>query len=381
VDETTFAIWRVDGVDVVQVRGVLDLPAAVRLRLTLFGRLDAGARHVVVDLARVRLLDAGSIAVLLRAADRLEQHSGSLVAPGATGIVLRALEIAGVAKRLRAYETLDRRLADPHADRADQPVPDPDAVHGHWGDEIHQLIGQLHHLPAGSPERAVLRDRAVEVALPFAERLARRFYGLGEPGADLNQVAALGLIRALDGYDPALGTDFASYATPTIVGELRKYFRDRGWAVRVPRRMQELRLEIRRVRAELPQQLNRTPTTRDIAERLDIAEEDIEEVVMAGSAYQPTSLQTPITRDAESQTLLDSLGAEDGGFAAVDLHESVHPLISALPEREREVLLLRFFGNMTQHEIAGRVGISQVHVSRMLARTLAGLRRQLLPHS
>jgi RNA polymerase sigma-B factor len=376
-DETTFTIWRIDGVDLVRVCGVLDLPATVRLRLTLFGRLDAGAVHVVVDLSRVRLLDAGSMAVLLRVADRLAERDGTLMAPGARGVVLRALEIGGVAQRLRVYEPIDARLADPVTDATELPVSDPRAVHGLWGDEINALIGQLHRLCADDPARARVREQAIRHSLPFAYRLARRFHGLGEPPDDLHQVAAVGLLKAVDRYDPAFGTDFASYAVPTIVGELRRHFRDRGWTVRVPRRLQELRLDIRRARIDLNQQLNRLPTVAEIADRLDVDQSEITEAIAASGAYQPASLDAPIRAD-QTETLLDGLGQPDAGYTAVDDHESLQPLIAALPTRERNLVILRFFGNLTQNEISTRLGISQMHVSRLLTRTLAGLQQQLL---
>jgi RNA polymerase sigma-B factor len=378
VDETTFNVWRVDGVDVVKVVGVLDFAATVRLRLTLFGRLDAGARHIAVDLSAVRLLDASAVNVLLRVHERLSEENGWLVARGASGIVLDVLEIAGVAKQLGAYEPLAERLADPSADTADFVSSPNGGAHGQWGDEINETVGRTCAEPLGSPARAALRDRVIRLSLPYAERLARRFSGLGEPAADLAQVAAIGLIKAIDRYDPALGTDFAAFATPTIVGELKRHFRDRGWSVRVPRRLQELRLDINRVRGELTQALNRAPTVSDLAARLDVDEEQIIEAMAAASSYRAVSLSTPIG-DEEGLTLLDSLGSEDAALAAVDAHETLQPLLAALPNREREILVMRYFGNMTQSQIAEKVGISQMHVSRLLARTLVRLREGMDP--
>jgi RNA polymerase sigma-B factor len=371
VDETTFDIWRVDDVDVVRVEGVLDLVATVRLRLTLFGRLDAGARHIAVDLSRVRLIDASTVNVLLRVRERLAEEDGSLMARGASGLVLQVLEIAGVAKQLGAYDPLPERLSDPSADTA---VAAPaGSRHGQWGDQVNEKIGRMCAEPEGSAARASLREQVITLCLPFAERLARRFSGLGEASADLGQVAALGLLKAVDRYDPGMGTDFAAYATPTIVGELKRHFRDRGWAVRVPRRLQELRLDINRVRNDLTQELNRSPTVADLARRLEVDEEQIIEAMTAAGGYRATSLFTPVGGD-EGSTLIDLLGSEDSSIAAVDAHESLKPLLAALPEREKDILAMRFFGNLTQAQIAERIGISQMHVSRLLTRTLARLR-------
>jgi RNA polymerase sigma-B factor len=372
VDETTFDIWRVDDVDVVRVEGVLDLVATVRLRLTLFGRLDAGARHIAVDLSRVRLMDASTVNVLLRVRERLAEEDGSLMARGASGLVLQVLEIAGVAKQLGAYDPLPARLADRSADTA---VAEPAGVgrHGQWGDKVNEKIGLMCAEPEGSAARASLREQVVTLCLPFAERLARRFAGLGEASADLAQVAALGLLKAVDRYDPGMGTDFAAYATPTIVGELKRHFRDRGWAVRVPRRLQELRLDINRVRNDLTQELNRSPTVADLARRLEVDEEQIIEAMTAAGGYRATSIFTPVGGD-EGSSLIDLLGSEDASIAAVDAHESLKPLLAALPEREKDILAMRFFGNLTQAQIAERIGISQMHVSRLLTRTLTRLR-------
>lgn len=372
MDETGFQIWRIGDVDVVRVEGVLDFTASVRLRLALFGRLDEGARHVEVDLSRVRLLDASAVNVLIKVGDRLAEEDGTLAARGATGLVLEVLEIAGVAKKLGVYEPLAERLDDPSADSSAVTI----AKSGRWGDEINETIGRMHREPADSPLRAALRERVITLCLPYVDRLSRRFAGLGEASNDLRQVAALGLVKAVDRYDPDLAVDFAAYATPTVVGELKRHFRDRGWAVRVPRRLQELRLDLNRARNDLTHELNRSPTVADIARRLDIDEDQVIEAMTAAGAYRTTSLFTPIGGD-EGSTLIDLLGDEDASIAAVDAHESLKPLLVALPPREKKILAMRFFGNLTQAQIAEKLGISQMHVSRLLARTLAQLRRGL----
>jgi len=374
-DEASFTIWRVDDVDVVRIAGALDFAAAVRLRLTLFGRLDAGARHLVVDMTPLGLIDGSAVNILLRIQDRLGEAGGTLITPGASGLVLRVLEIAGVAKQLEAYDPIDPRLADRSADTTGRIDTEPAGRHGSWGDEVNAMMGRLGTLPATEvAARRSVREHAVELCLPFAERLARRFHGLGEPAANLNQLAALGLLKAVDGYDPALGTDFPSYATPTIVGELKRYFRDRGWSIRVPRRLQDLRIQVNKIRDSLGQELGRSPTAADIADRLEVAEQDVLDAMMAASAYRSTSLFTPVGDDDEGPTLADRLGAEDGEYAAVETHQLLQPLLAQLPARELNIITMRFFGNMTQNQIAERCGISQMHVSRLLTRTLSWLR-------
>jgi RNA polymerase sigma-B factor len=379
VEEMSLAIWRVDDTDVVRVDGVLDLAAAVRLRLTLYGRLDAGASTVVVDLTGVRLMDASAVNVLLTVRERLAERGGSLTTPGAGGLVLQVLEIAGVAERLRAYDTLAPRLTDRSADTGAQIGTAATGTHGGWGDEVNVVMGRLGTLPTDDvTARRTLRDEVIRLCLPFAERLARRFHGLGEPVADLDQVAALGLVKAIDRYDPGFGTDFPSFATPTILGELKRHFRDRGWSVRVPRRLQELRLDINRARDQLTHDLGRVPTMADLAAHLDVDEDAVVEAVVAADAYRSTSIFAPVGAEEGGPTLADRLGAEDHGYEAVDIRETLQPLLAGLSERERQLITMRFFGNMTQVNIAERLGISQMHVSRLLTRTLSRLREEML---
>ncbi|MFG3494925.1 RNA polymerase sigma factor SigF [Streptomyces sp. NPDC047928] len=235
----------------------------------------------------------------------------------------------------------------------------------------------LRELPDGSPERAELRNQLVRMHLPLVEHLARRFRNRGEPLDDLTQVATIGLIKSVDRFDPERGVEFSTYATPTVVGEIKRHFRDKGWAVRVPRRLQELRLSLTTATAELSQQHGRSPTVHELAERLGISEEEVLEGLESANAYSTLSLDVPDTDD-ESPAVADTLGAEDEALEGVEYRESLKPLLEDLPPREKRILLLRFFGNMTQSQIAQEVGISQMHVSRLLARTLAQLREKLL---
>ncbi|MGW5121736.1 RNA polymerase sigma factor SigF, partial [Streptomyces noursei] len=239
------------------------------------------------------------------------------------------------------------------------------------------MFYELRKLPDGSPERAELRNTLVRMHLPLVEHLARRFRNRGEPLDDLTQVATIGLIKSVDRFDPDRGVEFSTYATPTVVGEIKRHFRDKGWAVRVPRRLQELRLSLTTATAELSQRHGRAPTVHELAEHLGISEEEVLEGLESANAYSTLSLDVPDTDD-ESPAVADTLGAEDEALEGVEYRESLKPLLEDLPPREKKILLLRFFGNMTQSQIAQEVGISQMHVSRLLARTLAQLRDKLL---
>ena len=218
-----------------------------------------------------------------------------------------------------------------------------------------------------------LRDELVTTHMGLAEYLARRFTNRGEPLDDLLQVASLGLLKAVDRFDPDRGLEFSTYATPTIVGELKRHFRDKGWAVRVPRRVQELHLRLGAVVSTLSQELGRSPTIPEIAEAAKVSEEEVVEAIEAGHAYRFTSLDAPAGGEDES-ALAHQLGVEDQGLIDSEHRVALSPLIAKFPPRERMILHLRFFEGMTQSEIASRLGISQMHVSRLLARSLAQLR-------
>jgi RNA polymerase sigma-B factor len=241
-----------------------------------------------------------------------------------------------------------------------------------------ELFFRLTSLDEDSAERQSVRDRLVEMHLPLVEHLARRFRNRGEPLDDLVQVATIGLIKSVDRFDPERGVEFSTYATPTIVGEIKRHFRDKGWAVRVPRRLQELRLALTTATSELSQRNGRSPTVHELAEHLNLSEEEVLEGLESANAYSTLSLDVPEAGDDEAPAVADSLGAEDDALEGVEYRESLKPLLEQLPPREKKILLLRFFGNMTQSQIAEEVGISQMHVSRLLARTLAQLRESLL---
>ena len=241
--------------------------------------------------------------------------------------------------------------------------------------KVTEQFDELAGLPEGDPRRSPLRDRLVTDHLPVAERLARRFTGRwGMAREDLVQVATVGLINAVDRFDVHRGCDFLSFAVPTMLGELRRHIRDTGWVVHMPRRLSELHLSVSRAAGELTQCLGRAPTPSEIAAHLRIGRDEVLEGLEAGYASHLTSLdQTSVT----GSRLSDTLGEEDAGLTGVDNRETLLPLLKKLPERERLILGLRFVHNMTQSQIAERIGVSQVHVSRLLARTLETLRTGL----
>jgi RNA polymerase sigma-B factor len=239
-----------------------------------------------------------------------------------------------------------------------------------------ELLVAMAALPAHHPSRAGLRARAIEAWLPLARHLAARFAGRGEPMDDLVQTATVGLIKSVDRFDPDRGVDFTGYAIPTILGEIKRHFRDRTWQVRVPRRLQELRLSISEATTVLTQTLGRSPTVADIAERLGVSEEEVLEGLEGARAYTATSLSTP-TASESGLELGDTLGGDDPEYELAELRVALGPALAMLDEREQRILTLRFYGNLTQSQIAEQVGVSQMHVSRLLAKALAKLRGHL----
>ena len=222
-----------------------------------------------------------------------------------------------------------------------------------------------------------MREELVGIHLPLVEYLARRFRNRGEPLEDLIQVGTIGLLKAIDRFDLQREVEFSTYATPTIVGELKRHFRDKGWAVRVPRRLQELNLSLNKVVAELSQEIGRSPTISEIAAKVRLSEEEVLEGLDTSNAYAVISLDAPAGGE-DAPTVSEHIGSEDESLEALEYRAALGPLIAELPERERRILYLRFFRGMTQSQIAARLGISQMHVSRLLNRTLGVLRAGLL---
>jgi RNA polymerase sigma-B factor len=237
----------------------------------------------------------------------------------------------------------------------------------------HELRAKLEQYAATGDQ--VLRDEIVASQVGLAEYLARRFKNRGEPIEDLIQVALLGLLKAVERFDPSRGLEFSTFATPTIVGELKRHFRDKGWAVRVPRRVQELHLRMGTVVNNLSQELGRSPTIPEIATRAEVSVDEVLEAMEAGRAYRFSSIDTPTDDDDRAASpAAAQLGEDDTGLEEVEQRLLLSPLIASLPKREQMIIHLRFFRGMTQSEIAARLGISQMHVSRLLARSLAQLR-------
>ncbi|MEU6963759.1 SigB/SigF/SigG family RNA polymerase sigma factor [Streptomyces chrestomyceticus] len=234
-------------------------------------------------------------------------------------------------------------------------------------------------LPDG-PKKERLRQRVITAWLPLAHRQAVRLRERGEQLDDLKQVAALGLVKAVDRFDPERADAFEQFAIPTITGELKRHFRDHTWDVHVPRRTQELRNKVRKAVRELSTTLDgRSPTVAQIAEHARLPEDDVVLGLEALETYRSLSLDVALDRsgDNDDYTLMDTLGAADGRFGLVEDRETVKPALARLPERERRILYLRFFKDMTQSAIAAELGLSQMHVSRLISRALARVRAEI----
>jgi RNA polymerase sigma-B factor len=218
------------------------------------------------------------------------------------------------------------------------------------------------------------REELVERFLPLARDLALRYVYTDESFDDLMQVASLGLIKAIDRFEPDRGTRFTSYAAPTILGELKRHFRDKGWALRVPRDLQERALAVSRTTETLAKKLGRSPNVREVAWALGCSVESVLEATEAAASYEASSLDAPASRgDGESASLVELLGDEDPSYGLVESRDAIASTWRALPDIERQVLALRFLDDLTQREIGERIGYSQMHVSRLLRRALASL--------
>ncbi|WP_328744439.1 SigB/SigF/SigG family RNA polymerase sigma factor [Streptomyces sp. NBC_00285] len=239
------------------------------------------------------------------------------------------------------------------------------------------LFARLTGLPDG-PERDVLRDELVTAWLPMAHRIAGRFRDRGESLEDLRQVAALGLVKAIDRFEPERGA-FESYAVPTITGEVKRHFRDRMWALRVPRRVQELRNKVRVARRELTQNPGSPePSPADLAAHTGLTEEEVTTGLEALESFSTLSLDAELSAGDDGYSLADTLGGPDSSYDTVIDRESAKEGLRRLPERERAILYMRFFEDMTQSRIADQLGISQMHVSRLISRSCARVRDEAM---
>ena len=259
------------------------------------------------------------------------------------------------------------------------PVLDPSSVGP--ADARHlsrDLFVRLRTLEEGTREYSYVRGTLIELNMTLARFAAGRFRNRSEPLEDIVQVATVGLIKAIDRFDPEREVEFSTFALPTIVGEIKRFFRDTSWKVHVPRRLQELRLALAKASDALEQRLDRSPTVAELAAHLSLTEEEIVEGLSASNAYETRSIDAPADAEDAESTLTRRLAVEDAGFDATLNHESLKPLIAALPPRDRAILAMRFGEELTQSEIGQRLGLSQMHVSRLLTRILTHLRAGLL---
>ncbi|MER6347161.1 SigB/SigF/SigG family RNA polymerase sigma factor [Streptomyces sp. NPDC001595] len=245
-------------------------------------------------------------------------------------------------------------------------------------DRSRPLFLRLGALPQGSAERAAVRNRLVELNLWIVRHAVRRMPTRQELHEDVVQVGTIGLIKAINRFDPSLGTEFAAFALPTISGEIKRFYRDTTWAVHVPRRLQDRRLTLRAAAEAFEQTRGRPPTTQELARRTGLGESEIRDAQRAADGYDALSLDAPRPDDDGSDGYADRLGAEDPALARTDDLLSLKPLIAALPARDRRILALRFTHEMTQQQIGRELGVSQMQVSRLLSRTLTRLRAELL---
>lgn len=243
------------------------------------------------------------------------------------------------------------------------------------------LLDEMNHPGTGPERRDRLRAALVEAHASMVESIARRYGHRGEPLEDIRQVAYLGLVMAINRFDPERGDSFHAYAYPVILGEVRRHFRDRTWGIRVTRRIQELRPRLVHATQVFSQENGRSPTPSELAGLLSLGLEEVTEAVIAWDSYNPLSLDAPAEGGSESDAglIVDHLGTEDPDLRHVVERKTLWSLLSELPERQRTIVLLRFFGNQTQTQIAEQFGISQMHVSRLLSKSLLQLRHGMLP--
>ncbi|WP_161227195.1 RNA polymerase sigma factor SigF [Streptomyces sp. SID8352] len=239
------------------------------------------------------------------------------------------------------------------------------------------LFERLELLEEGTHEHAYVRNTLVELNLALVKFAASRFRSRSEPMEDIIQVGTIGLIKAIDRFELSRGVEFPTFAMPTIIGEIKRFFRDTSWSVRVPRRLQELRLDLAKAGDELAQRLDRAPTVAELAGHLGLTDDEVVEGMAASNAYTASSLDAQPEEDETEGALADRIGYEDHGIEGIEYVESLKPLIAELPARDRRILSLRFVAGMTQSEIGEELGISQMHVSRLLSRTLVRLRKGL----
>ncbi|MDX3801130.1 SigB/SigF/SigG family RNA polymerase sigma factor [Streptomyces sp. AK04-3B] len=272
-----------------------------------------------------------------------------------------------------AMEAVEPMEAAPVVEAA-EPAPAPERRRGADTRALTQvLFGELKELQPGTPEHNRVRGALIEANLPLVRYAAARFRSRNEPMEDVVQVGTIGLINAIDRFDPERGVQFPTFAMPTVIGEIKRYFRDNVRTVHVPRRLHELWVQVNSATEDLTTAFGRTPTTAEIAERLRIGEDEVLSCIEAGRSYHATSLEAAQEGDG-LPGLLDRLGYEDPALDGVEHRDLVRHLLVQLPEREQRILLLRYYSNLTQSQISAELGVSQMHVSRLLARSFQRLR-------
>ena len=282
---------------------------------------------------------------------------------------------AGPAPADAAPAPADEAAAERQAQPADEaPREAEQSERAEQRAETMRVLRRMADLPAEDPERARLRDEVIEDHMPYARHIAQRYGGHGASGEDFEQVAYLGLVKAVDNFDPEHGTGFLGYATPMIIGEIKRYFRDATWGVHVPRRMQELSGALRKATDTLTHDLGREPTIAELAAHLGAEPEEIVAAIDAAGAYTTASLDHPVNTDEQGASLLDFMGEEDARFEAVIDRQVLTELLTGLGERDKRILLMRYFRGMTQAEIGAELGVSQMQISRLLSRILRELR-------
>jgi RNA polymerase sigma-B factor len=361
----------------VRARGEVDLATRSQLSDALDAALDrvlgtgSPVAHLVVDLRQVAFIDCGGTEALAETVRAALAHR----------VHLRVLPGPALDELVALVGGWDALVVEPDAVQVGPPAPEePGGASGGRGteyDHLAPLFAERGRLPATHPRQRALRAELITGYLPVARHIARRYRTRGENLDDLEQVATIGLINAVDRFDVARGIDFLAFAVPTITGEVQRHYRDRTSTIRIPRRVRQLQSAVQHAVDELSRRHGAAPRPSAIAHHLDMDLDAVLEALEANSRTRVSSLDEPFPGDepaGENPRYAGALGAQDHDLDLVEDRESLGPLLDALPDRDRRILLLRFFGNQTQSQIADQLGISQMHVSRLLATTLARLR-------
>jgi RNA polymerase sigma-B factor len=366
---------------VLTVIGEIDMLTESPLDEHLGWLLSLQPERLIIDLSHVSFLGAGTLSVLINAR-RTSARQGTTLQLRVPDLPVpaRALELTGLDCLLEIVPPATGSDETHSEGTTVSPPPESPLGVGPGQDEYVHLFPLHHRYAELAPDRAErhqVREALINGYLPLAEHIARRFTGRGEPLDDLIQVATVGLINAVDRFEPSRGSHFLSFAVPTITGELRRYFRDHGWSTRVPRRVKDLYLAVRSALVDLSQRLGRSPRPSEIADHLGIPTEKVIEALHAGEAYRSSSLDEMLSFGDTAATHQKVVGELDAEMWRIDDREALRPLLAELAPRERTILALRFFHELTQAQIAEQVGISQMHVSRVLRQTLAFLQSRM----